>query len=256
MPTCVSDAIVQPIPKGGNKDYSLSGNYRGIALASCLSKVIELCILELCGQHLQSSQLQFGFKPGTICTGFSISMGGFSSVWLFDWCLESIWHCWSQHSIWKTTNQRTALSSPTLPLWLVPIPTLAYKAEWLPIWVFQSFSWCTAKWHSFTNLVYSLSRWSAHRARPHQCRLLRGWHVCWCSCVCGWHYIIGSHPFCSQETSAVCTSIGTNLMLKFNPDKTQCIRFSQKSSGVCSSVFMFCGKYIECVRVFYTSAMF
>ena len=47
MPSCVSDAIVQPIPKGGNKDYSLSVNYRGIALASCLCKVIELCILEL-----------------------------------------------------------------------------------------------------------------------------------------------------------------------------------------------------------------
>ena len=52
MPSCVSDAIVHPIPKGGNKDYSLSVNYRGVALASCLSKVIELCILELYGQHL------------------------------------------------------------------------------------------------------------------------------------------------------------------------------------------------------------
>ena len=41
-------------------------------MAPCLSKVIELCILELYGQHLLSSQLQFGFKPGlstTICTG-------------------------------------------------------------------------------------------------------------------------------------------------------------------------------------------
>ena len=56
----ISDAIVQPIRKGGNKDCSLSVNYRGIALASCLSKVIELCILELYGQHLLSSQLQFG----------------------------------------------------------------------------------------------------------------------------------------------------------------------------------------------------
>ena len=39
MPSCVSDAIVHPIPKGGNKDYSLSVNYRDIALASCLSKI-------------------------------------------------------------------------------------------------------------------------------------------------------------------------------------------------------------------------
>ena len=69
MPSCLRDAIAKPIPKGGNKD---SNNYRGVALASCLSKVIELCILELHGQHLLSSQLQVGFKPGlstTICTG-------------------------------------------------------------------------------------------------------------------------------------------------------------------------------------------
>ena len=32
MPCCLSDVTIQPIPKGGNKDYSLSTNYRGIAL--------------------------------------------------------------------------------------------------------------------------------------------------------------------------------------------------------------------------------
>ena len=51
-----------------------------------------------------------------------------------------------------------------------------------------------------------------------------------------------------RKSLAVCESIGTNHMLKFNPDKTQCIRFSWKSSGCCSSVFMFCGKYIVCVK--------
>ena len=45
MLPCLSDTVVQLIPKGGNKDCSLSVNHRGIALASCLSKVIELCIL-------------------------------------------------------------------------------------------------------------------------------------------------------------------------------------------------------------------
>ena len=51
-----------------------------------------------------------------------------------------------------------------------------------------------------------------------------------------------------RKLLAVFESIGTNHMLKFNPDKTQCIRFSWKPSGGCSSVFMFCGKYIECVK--------
>ena len=72
MPPCFSDALIQPITKGNNKDCSLSANYRGIALTSCFSKVIELCILEIYGKYLPTSELYFGFKPGlstTMCTG-------------------------------------------------------------------------------------------------------------------------------------------------------------------------------------------
>ena len=34
------DAVIIPIPKGGNTDLSQSSNYRGIALASCFSKLL------------------------------------------------------------------------------------------------------------------------------------------------------------------------------------------------------------------------
>ena len=47
---CSSDMPVQPIPERNNKDYSLSTNYCGIALAQCFSKIIELQ-----GEHLLSS---------------------------------------------------------------------------------------------------------------------------------------------------------------------------------------------------------
>ena len=60
--------------------------------------------------------------------------------------------------------------------------------------------------------------------------------------------LLAPTPSALRKLLAVFESIGTNLMLKFNPDKTQCIRFSRKSSGGCSSVFLFCGKYIECVK--------
>ena len=60
--------------------------------------------------------------------------------------------------------------------------------------------------------------------------------------------LLAPTPSALRKLLAVCKSTGTNLMLKFNPDKTQCIRFSEKSSGGCSSVFMFYGKYIECVK--------
>ena len=46
MPAAFRDATIQPIPKG-SKDPSVSPNYRGIALASSLSKVLEWSILLL-----------------------------------------------------------------------------------------------------------------------------------------------------------------------------------------------------------------
>ena len=66
-PPVFRDAVILPIPI-----LSQSANYRGIALASCFSKLLEYCILEDFGSCLLSSHLQFGFKPGlstTLCTG-------------------------------------------------------------------------------------------------------------------------------------------------------------------------------------------
>lgn len=71
MPVSLRDAIIQPIPKG-SKDPSISANYRGIALASSLSKVLEWSVLLTWEQYFVTSDLQFGFKPGfstTLCTG-------------------------------------------------------------------------------------------------------------------------------------------------------------------------------------------
>ena len=44
MPTVLRDCILVPIPKG-NKDPTLSDNYRPVALAPTLSKALEWCIL-------------------------------------------------------------------------------------------------------------------------------------------------------------------------------------------------------------------
>ncbi len=67
MPSCYGNALLCPIPKGCNKDYSLSANYRGIALASWFSKLIEFYILEVWGDLLISSQLQFGLYLPHLC---------------------------------------------------------------------------------------------------------------------------------------------------------------------------------------------
>ena len=51
------------IPKG-NKDTTCSQNYRPIALASSLSKVLERLILMKYESFFYSNSLQFGFQPG------------------------------------------------------------------------------------------------------------------------------------------------------------------------------------------------
>ena len=71
MPKCFRDCVILPIPKG-NKDTTCSQNYRPIALASSLSKVLERLILIKYESFFYSNSLQFGFKPGfstTLCTG-------------------------------------------------------------------------------------------------------------------------------------------------------------------------------------------
>ena len=68
---CLRDSIIQPIPKG-LKDPAKSTNYRGIALASCLSKLLELCNLMSLPNAFSTSDLQFGYKKGfstDLCTG-------------------------------------------------------------------------------------------------------------------------------------------------------------------------------------------
>ena len=98
MPKLLSDSVLVPVPKC-SKDSSVSSNYRPVALCSILSKVLEHLTLESYGDHLQSSHLQLGFKPGcstTHCTHwsgeercFSISQSWFSGVRLLI-CLRNL----------------------------------------------------------------------------------------------------------------------------------------------------------------------
>ena len=71
MPKCLRDCVLIPIPKSGRLASS-SENYRPIALASSLSKLLEHLILSKYSSFLYSHSLQFGFKFGfstTLCIG-------------------------------------------------------------------------------------------------------------------------------------------------------------------------------------------
>lgn len=61
VPSALQDAILLPIPKG-HKDPLDSSNLPCIALASCVSKVLEWCIILTWSQYFITDDLQFGFK--------------------------------------------------------------------------------------------------------------------------------------------------------------------------------------------------
>ena len=72
VPASLWDCLIVPIPKG-HKDPSVSDNYRSIALAPSLSKILEWVILSQFSEFFLTSDLQFGFKKGmstSLCTGF------------------------------------------------------------------------------------------------------------------------------------------------------------------------------------------
>ena len=56
---CLSTMV--PIPKGSNKDLSMSINYRGIALGSIFSKIFDNCIISAECLALNSDDLQFAY---------------------------------------------------------------------------------------------------------------------------------------------------------------------------------------------------
>ena len=60
---CLHDSIIQSIPKD-LKDTAIPNNYCGIVLASCLSKLLELCIWMSFPKFFCTSDLQFGSKKG------------------------------------------------------------------------------------------------------------------------------------------------------------------------------------------------
>ena len=59
--------------------------------------------------------------------------------------------------------------------------------------------------------------------------------------------LLAPSPAALRRLLYICEQFGTTNMLRFNPDKTQCIKFSRScTNGSCS--FLFCGKSILCAR--------
>ncbi len=71
MSESLRNCTLVPIPKG-QKDPTISDNYRPIALSPTVSKALEWVILLEFSQFFVTNDLQFGFKKGmstSLCTG-------------------------------------------------------------------------------------------------------------------------------------------------------------------------------------------
>ena len=62
VPETFHAGIVVPVLKDKRGDVTDMNNYRAVTLSSCISKLFEMCLLELYGDMLSTSPLQFGFK--------------------------------------------------------------------------------------------------------------------------------------------------------------------------------------------------
>ena len=138
MPKLLRNCTLIPVPKPGN-DPSRSDNYRPIALAPNLSKVLEWSILLRFGSFLSTSDLQFGFKPGVStvsCTGLSKN-----TIALRMYCETKVYGCFLDASkAFDRVSHNTLFS--ILEKRGVPHLLLRFLWSW-----YKSQS-CTVKWNA------------------------------------------------------------------------------------------------------------
>ena len=61
-PSELNKSTIISIPKDKTASLSDSSNYRGISLFNCISKLFDYTIIDICGDHLATSDMQFGFN--------------------------------------------------------------------------------------------------------------------------------------------------------------------------------------------------
>lgn len=68
IPSGFSNGIIIPIPKSNDLDKTSTESYRGVSISCIITKLFEMCLLDLFGVYLQTFDLQFGFKTGIGCS--------------------------------------------------------------------------------------------------------------------------------------------------------------------------------------------
>ena len=74
VPNKFGIGVMIPLIKDKNGDATSMNNYRGITLSPAISKLFEMCLLEMFDKYLTTSDLQFGFKKKLGCSNAIYSL--------------------------------------------------------------------------------------------------------------------------------------------------------------------------------------
>ena len=238
MPKAFRDCVLVPIPKG-SKDASCSKNYRAIALASSLSKVLERVLLLKYQSFFCSSSLQFGFKSGystTLCTGMiknivSRYIHNGSVVYGCFLDASKAFDLVDHHIIFSKLQERG-----------LPAPILCFLLGWYKSQQMH------VRWNSFMSDSFSVSNGVRQGSvlspvlfAVYLDGLLSELEGSGVGCYWGAHFVgavcyaddialLAPCPSAMRTMLSVCEEYAVTHGLKFNPDKTQLIRFRSQST--------------------------
>ena len=255
MPEQFRNCILVPIPKS-SKDSSISDNYRPIALAPTLSKALEWCILLSFSDHFQTSGLQFGFKSNmstSLCSG---TVKNVVARYLHE--DSPVYACFLDATkAFDLVNHNILfrrLIDKGFPILLVRFLLFWYKEQQMSIRWGNSFS------NSFpvANGVRQGGVLSPILFTLYIDDLLLdlkklGVGCFWDSFFAGALCYADDLTLLAPTPSALrfmlqhCERFAESRGLRFNPAKTQLIRFSYSPSTKCNAQFSFCGHSLSFV---------
>ena len=236
MPKAFRDCILVPIPNG-SKDASYSKNYRAIALASSLSKVLERVLL-LQYQSYCSSSLQFGFKSGysaTLCTGM---IKNIVSRYIHNGSV--VYGCFldASQAFDLVDHHNYSLQERGLPAHILCFLLGWYRSQQMRV----HWNSCMSDSFSVSNGVRQGSVLSPVLFAVYLDGLLSGSGV---GCYWGAHFVgavcyaddialLAPYPSAMRTMLSVCEEYAVTHGLKFNPNKTQLIILCVRSQSTLS----------------------
>ena len=251
VPESLHDCILVPIPKPG-KNPSSSDNYRPIAVAPTLSKVLEWCILLEFQSCFVTSSLQFGFIPdfsADLCTGLLKNV--IHTYMVND---SQVYGCFLDAS--KTFNRVDhvllfeKLLHRNLPPTIVRLLLSWYSSQRLKV------RWCNDHSDSFntSNGVRQGGVLSPILFTIYIDDLLTALEKNGVGCFWKHHYVgavcyaddialVSPSSSTLRNMLNICVKFADQHHLSFNADKTQLIKFSKTSHPATSTPrFIFLGK--------------